>query len=186
MSSGAGIRQQSAAMPLFIGFTEVGKPGLYLLSCWEDYKRGLCAEIADPLEQAFFGFRCRLPAAVQHYFDNGGEACLVYSAATYSEVFSHAAPGLLAALCSEDMFYRITRQSGIAALAMPDLSVLDDGSVDAGEEFIGAWQRMLAFCRCLRIPFSVQDVPSHPDAARTCLALAKKTLGAEYCVSRWR
>ncbi|WP_434626847.1 hypothetical protein [Chromobacterium sp. CV08] len=186
MSSGADIRQQSSALPLFIGFTEAGEAGLHLLHDWEDYRHWLCAVIPDPLEQSFFACHCRLQAAVQRYFDSGGEACLVYSVATYSEVFSYSAAGLQSALCSDEMFYRITRQPGITALAVPDLSVLDDGSADAGDEFIKAWHRMLAFCRCLRMPFSVQDVPSHPDAARICVALARETLGAEYCIAHWR
>jgi hypothetical protein len=166
----------ATALPLLIGYTEKGT----------DYVPTVVNSLAD-YETKFGG-----PAdvngsilyyAVWHYFDNGGQTCLVLSLGTYSLAESISPDGLISALDDNRIASAVATEDGITLVAIPDMTLLPD---DDSNHWAKAWLALLSICEARKGTFGLFDAPETAENASACVSAfhaqspAHPELGAAY------
>ncbi|MDI2146123.1 phage tail sheath family protein [Pseudomonas sp. ITA] len=170
------ISEEETAVPVFVGYTEnsVEKNAVYI-----DSMDGFTALLGGPDSLGAKG--SILYYAVQHYFDNGGNACFVYSVDTYQTLRSCSNAAITEALCAAASSVAIMQEPAITLLSLPDIVLLDSDTHT--DNWLAVWQAMLQACQTRAGLFSLLDSPVSVEAAKACLqphGLSGSEHGAAY------
>lgn len=171
------ISEEETAVPVFIGYTEnsVAK-SLVFIESMDDFA-GLLGGPDNSSDKASI-----LYYAVQHYFDNGGRPCFVYSVDNYKVMANCNSAAVAAALCAVAGSLAILQEPTISLLSIPDIVLLDgDANTD---NWVLVWQAMLQACQNKAGLFSLLDAPVSVEAAQACLKVDGLT-ASEHGAAYW-
>ncbi|SDY37839.1 phage tail sheath C-terminal domain-containing protein [Pseudomonas sp. NFIX28] len=171
------ISEDETAVPVFVGYTENGSmKKLIFIESMSEFVNLLGG--ADHSA----GNSSVLYYAVQHYFDNGGHPCFVYSVDTYKALATCDSATILAELCAAVLSPSITQEPAVSLLSVPDIVLLDaDAST---ENWLLVWQAMLSACVSKTGLFSLLDSPVSVAAAKSCLDVVD-LVGSENGAAYW-
>ncbi len=169
--------EMATAVPVFIGYTETGgKHCLYKINAFSDYVKLDSGKLWTEKKGYLY-------AAIQHYFEVGGDHCFVLSVdkrdlgnwniETIELVEKLEAAALSSALSEE---------SSITLMSMPDLALLDEAGTPA--QWATVYKAMLDTCKKHNW-FAVLDSPNEIEDAKLLLTQGNFGIYAEYGAAYW-
>ena len=162
----------STAIPVFIGYAELGKPGeLYTIASMDDYR--------DQLGRGHA--RSRLFHTVWHYFDNGGGPCFVLTVDDYDALDQLDENGIFGQLSATGLLPLVLQEPRITLVAMPDMVLLPADTEDELSRWRALWNALVEVCDRKTALFAVLDTPSGAEQAAGCIrAFGGGDKGAAY------
>ncbi|WP_162270008.1 phage tail sheath family protein [Pseudomonas chlororaphis] len=171
------ISEEQIAVPVFIGYTENNvEKGVIYIETMDSFS----ALLGGPDSTGDKG--SILYYAVQHYFDNGGRPCFVYSVDTYQALTGCDPAAVAKALCAAALSSSIMQEPTISLLVLPDIVLLDDQA--DSDTWMSVWQAMLQACQGRSGLFSLLDSPVSVEAAKACLKTGELA-GSEHGAAYW-